>query len=225
MTDGQDERIGVIITDDANRVIEVDDDYVEIVGHSRRDLVGRYALSFTHADDLVRNRPLLDGLSRSGRGFAITKRYVRGDGSLVWVHNHVSRLRRPSGDHHVAVTCRPIDRPVDAGLKRNHDLARQICATLGTMKRELTADIISSPAAEALLWLYRAELEGRSMRVDEIAHTVDVAPSVMVRWARLLGERGLVEAEGDDRLGLGTTVRISGRGERSLDRLFSTLGS
>ncbi|RZM11065.1 MAG: PAS domain S-box protein [Sphingomonas sp.] len=225
MTNVQDDRIGLIITDFHDRVIDVDDAYLKIVGRSRGDLLGRHALSFTHDDDLSRNQPLLDGLTRSGHGFAITKRYVRGDGSLVWVHNHVSRIKRASGDHHVSVTCRPIGSPIDAGVKRNHALVRRFCAVLDAMKAELTADIVSSPAAEALLCLYRSELEGRSMRVDEVARAVGNAPSVMIRWARLLQERDLIEIDGDEPLGSATTVRISGRGERALDRLFSGVGS
>jgi PAS domain S-box-containing protein len=84
--------VGTIITDISQTILHIDDRYSEIVYRERASLIGQQALSFTYADDLPANKPVLDKLSGNGAGFTIVKRYVRSDGNLVWVRNHVTKI-------------------------------------------------------------------------------------------------------------------------------------
>jgi two-component sensor histidine kinase len=51
----------------------------------------------THPDDLPGNLPLFQEAVRTGAAFEIEKRYVRPNGSSVWVHNSVAILKDQAG--------------------------------------------------------------------------------------------------------------------------------
>lgn len=78
---------GHIITALDQTILEIDDGYAEIVGRERCDVIGQQALSFTYDEDVVRNQPMLSRLADTGPAFTITKRYWKGDRSIVWVRN------------------------------------------------------------------------------------------------------------------------------------------
>jgi hypothetical protein len=216
--------VGTIITDISQTILHIDDRYSEIVYRERASLIGQQALSFTYADDLPANKPVLDKLSGNGAGFTIVKRYVRSDGNLVWVRNHVTKITDGLGLPVLCATTQLIERPFGSNLlKRNYEAARRLCGALIAGRQQLTSDVVWAPATEALLWLYRAEIEGKSLNVDELAALTASAPSVMVRWVKLLQERNLVIGETPGQVSGQTCVRISAIGEQKLDSLFAAL--
>src|SRR5262249_31915647 len=79
------------------RFTAVNDRCCEITGYARDELLQRRRQDITHPDDLSRSVPLFERLVASGEPFEIEKRYVRKDGSSVWVHNSVSALRDAAG--------------------------------------------------------------------------------------------------------------------------------
>src|SRR5207248_236029 len=84
---------GIAQTDLTGRFVQVNEQYCQIVGRSAEDLYGLRMQDITHPDDLPRNLdlflPLVQGV---GQPFVIEKRYVRPDGSDVWVSNNVSLI-------------------------------------------------------------------------------------------------------------------------------------
>lgn len=70
----------------------------EIVGYGREELLGKTFQDITHPDDLKDDlaavRRLLAGLADT---YSTEKRYIRKDGSVVWIHLTVSLVREPSG--------------------------------------------------------------------------------------------------------------------------------
>jgi signal transduction histidine kinase len=52
----------------------------------------------THPEDLPGNLALFGKLTAGGPPFEIEKRYIRKDGSVVWVHNSVSAIRNARGE-------------------------------------------------------------------------------------------------------------------------------
>lgn len=87
---------GIAETDLTGRFTTVNDRYCEITGYSRDDLVGRMRLQdMMHPDDLPHG--LLRQVTTQGTAFEIERRYIRKDGSLVWVHNSVSVIRNAAG--------------------------------------------------------------------------------------------------------------------------------
>ncbi len=72
--------------------------FCEIVGYTREELLGFSMLKITHQEDLARNVKLVEQLVREGVPFQIEKRYVRRDGSPVWVSASVSLIRDAEGN-------------------------------------------------------------------------------------------------------------------------------
>jgi PAS domain S-box-containing protein len=76
----------------------VNDRYCELVGRTREELLaGMTKIEVTYPDDRDATRQQLRALSEGEDFFALEKRYLRPDGSIVWVHNGVSALRDASG--------------------------------------------------------------------------------------------------------------------------------
>lgn len=111
-------------TDVNGRFLEVNDRYCEITGRSREELLLLQMQDITHPDDIERNLPLFREGVENGGSFEIEKRYVRPDGSAVWVHNSVTAVREPDGDI-ASTVCVSIDiserRAAEEQLRRNKD--------------------------------------------------------------------------------------------------------
>src|SRR5688572_3243212 len=79
--------------------ISVNQRFCDIVGYSREEIMRMRAADFTHPDDIATS----ERLSRSARdggvsGYNIEKRFIRKDGSVVWVHLTVSVVRSERGE-------------------------------------------------------------------------------------------------------------------------------
>jgi PAS domain S-box-containing protein len=202
--------LGQCIADERQIIVEVSDEFAEIVGLERSELVGRHALSFTLSADLSRNAPMLKSLARSGPAFAITKRYVRGDGRIVWVQNQVSAQRDSAGRRYICATSHLAGNGVRSGLlTRRYEAVRSLCALITTGRAAL------GPL------LYKAEIEGVSLTIDDLADRTDMSTGVILRWMKHLLERELIQIEGDTALTVRTAVRISRICELALDALLT----
>lgn len=90
-------RAGFAQVDLSGRFTLVNDQFCAIVGRSRDELLTRTMQSITHPSDLPRNQAMFEDAVRDGTPYQHEKRYVRPDGSLVWVSNSVSVIRRSDG--------------------------------------------------------------------------------------------------------------------------------
>ena len=71
----------------------------EILGYSVEDLKQKTFLEITPPEDVERSKEFLDRiLSGKIEDYVIEKRYIRGDGSLIWVNKSVSCVRRANGE-------------------------------------------------------------------------------------------------------------------------------
>jgi PAS domain S-box-containing protein len=84
---------GFCETDFTGRFIAANARYCEIVGRAREELLSLRMQDITHPDDLSANLAQFERLAQQGEPFQIEKRYVRPDGSNIWVRNAVSVLR------------------------------------------------------------------------------------------------------------------------------------
>lgn len=89
--------VGVAQTDLTGRFVMVNQRYAEITGRPPEELLGLRMQDITHPDDLPSNAELFGRMVADGTGFVIEKRYVRPDGTAVWVRNSVSRVMSPDG--------------------------------------------------------------------------------------------------------------------------------
>ncbi|HVK13789.1 MAG TPA: ATP-binding protein [Gemmataceae bacterium] len=88
---------GIAETDLTGRFVQVNPRYCEIVGRPAAELYGLRMQDITHPDDLPLNLPRFERAAADGTPFVIEKRYVRPDGSAVWVNNSVSLVRDGQG--------------------------------------------------------------------------------------------------------------------------------
>jgi PAS domain S-box-containing protein len=89
--------VGIAQTDVNGVFLLVNDRFCEIAGHPRSVLLGHPMREFTHPDDLPGNLAAVDTMMATGEPFVIEKRYIRADGSSVWVNNHISLTRDAQG--------------------------------------------------------------------------------------------------------------------------------
>jgi PAS domain S-box-containing protein len=99
---------GMSETDATGRFVRVNDRFCGITGRSREDLLGLRMQDITHPHDLPGNLPLFNQAAQGGGSFEIEKRYVRPDGSPVWVHNSVTTVRDEAGAP-ISTICVTID--------------------------------------------------------------------------------------------------------------------
>jgi PAS domain S-box-containing protein len=90
--------VGLAINDLQGRFLEVNPAYCSITGYTQAELGALDFQTITHSDDLPKTmeqvRALLAGEIPA---FVMEKRYVRKDGSIVWVQNSVSLTRDGEG--------------------------------------------------------------------------------------------------------------------------------
>lgn len=96
----------------------VNEHFCAIAGRSREELLVLRMQDITHPDDLARNIPLFEAAVRDGTPYTHEKRYLRPDGSIVWVNNSVAVIRRANGEPYgvLAVT-------LDVTARRESELA------------------------------------------------------------------------------------------------------
>ncbi|MBS0184134.1 MAG: PAS domain S-box protein [Nitrospira sp.] len=88
---------GIAQTDLTGRFTLVNDRYCDIVGRSREELLNLRMYDITHPEDLSANAEQFRALVQGGPNFVVEKRYLRQDGSIVWVYNDVASVRDSLG--------------------------------------------------------------------------------------------------------------------------------
>ena len=99
--------LGMALTDThTGRFREFNDRFAEIAGWTREELSRLDWMAFTHPEDLQADCDHLARLRTGERdSFRLTKRYIRSDGSIAWVHLTVARvsLTVDQHPHHLAL--------------------------------------------------------------------------------------------------------------------------
>jgi PAS domain S-box-containing protein len=124
---------GFAQVDLGGRFTLVNDRFCEIAGRSREQLLALKMQEITHPNDLPANMPKFERAVREGTPFSHEKRYVRPDGSIVWVNNSVSVIRRPSGEPYgiLAVTIDVTERrSAEAAVHENEARLRALTDNL-----------------------------------------------------------------------------------------------
>ena len=90
--------VGIAHRDATGRFLRVNEKFCAIVGYSREELLQKTIRDITHPDDLAAS---IDAFTALWQGesptFGLEKRYVRKDGSLVWVELFASLQRDAAG--------------------------------------------------------------------------------------------------------------------------------
>ncbi|MEN9937462.1 MAG: hypothetical protein RLZZ387_4041 [Chloroflexota bacterium] len=93
-----------------------------ILGYTREELFSRTFQQITHPDDLDEDTQYVSELlAGHGDSYAMEKRYLRKDGSLIWARLTVSLLRHPDGSPHHFIS---VVEDIDAQKRTEEDNAR-----------------------------------------------------------------------------------------------------
>jgi PAS domain S-box-containing protein len=82
--------VGMVLMDRDCIIADANAAFAAITGRDREALAGACCFDFTHPDDLPANRSALKKLEPGGGAIAFEKRYVRPDGSIIWVRKTLS---------------------------------------------------------------------------------------------------------------------------------------
>ncbi len=174
---------GIALGDLSGTLISVNDHFCRIVGRTRDELVGMRMQDLTFADDLPENQRLLRHLVETGESFEIEKRYVRGDGSLVWVSNAVSAIRDDKGNMSQAVAI-----SIDIGQRRRaQDIERHLASMIASSNDailgiDLDMKITSwNAAAEKLYGYSEEEAVGQTILMLVPDERRDEEPSILTQ--------------------------------------------
>jgi PAS domain S-box-containing protein len=142
--------VGVAHTNLDGRWVMVNQKLCDILGYSHDELISRTFQSVTDPDDLKDDLPLIKALNAGELpSFRREKRYIRKDGSIIWVEISVSLVRDPSGapDYWVVIIQDVQDRKVAEQTRRESEerlsTALQIAA-LGTFDWDLRDNSVRS---------------------------------------------------------------------------------
>jgi PAS domain S-box-containing protein len=145
--------VGVSLSS-ADRWVLVNQKLCEILGYTRDELLQRNFRDVTHPDDLETTLAELTRLiTNQVQTFTTEKRYIRKDGSPVWVSVTASALRLPSGEpqYGIAIVSDITERRrAEDALRRSEELNRRI--------------LDGVPGA-----IVHVSLEGRALQVNAIA--------------------------------------------------------
>jgi PAS domain S-box-containing protein len=89
--------VGMARTDLRGRFAFVNQTFCEMVGYKKSELMGKRIADITHPDDQKETRRLFQSIARKGAPYRIEKRYLRKDGSILWVSVSASPIRDPRG--------------------------------------------------------------------------------------------------------------------------------
>jgi len=90
--------IGMALTDLEGTILQVNDAFCEITGYARDELTPLYSSAITHPDDRETDRQWQkEALDNSGSRIRFDKRYVRKNGTSVWVRENIGVARNAHG--------------------------------------------------------------------------------------------------------------------------------
>ena len=161
--------LGVAITDGEGRFQECNPAFCRIVGYDHDELLSLTFAEIVHPDDRDANLAQLQRLQAGVvPSFEIENRYLRGDGTAVWVHKHVSVVPDAAGrpQHLMAIVTDVTERRL-ADEQRRWEEARNglLLRLLQEQRRSADEGAVMAAAAEGLGRLLGADRVG-FYRVD-----------------------------------------------------------
>ncbi|MGI4847223.1 MAG: PAS domain-containing protein [Janthinobacterium lividum] len=129
---------GIAQVDLHGKFTSVNDHYCEMVGRSRQELMSMRMQDLTHHADLSNNLDLFEITAKGGPPFDIEKRYLRPDGSTIWVSNHVTAVRQSDGQV-VSVLAIAVD---ISARKQTEEQLRELNDTLEERVAERSAALL-----------------------------------------------------------------------------------
>lgn len=94
---------GIVRKDPEGRLVFVNEAFCNMLGYTELDLIGKTVWEFMHPDDEEENRRSYERLIQEGIPFKLERRFLRRDGSMIWVDASVSPIMDARGKPQSAV--------------------------------------------------------------------------------------------------------------------------
>lgn len=107
---------GIAQADNTGKFINVNERYCQMLGYTKEELLQKTFSDITHPDDLPMCEQLVYQCIHNGKDFSVSKRYIRKDGSVIWVTNSVSLITDEDGNKFIAGVT------IDDTQGKNHEL-------------------------------------------------------------------------------------------------------
>jgi PAS domain S-box-containing protein len=88
---------GVTQTDANGHFIMINDYFCDLTGYTREQLLTLDSYAISHPDDREPTQVCFRALADGAPHYVLEKRYLKPDGTVVWVHNNFSAVRDSSG--------------------------------------------------------------------------------------------------------------------------------
>jgi PAS domain S-box-containing protein len=164
-------------------ILHVNKRFCEIVGYYEHELVGKNIRDITYPKDLAEQKKLYKRLVETGENFDIENRYIRKDGTLVWVNNTMSPLRDKAGNiEQVAVVSIDISE-----RKKGQEAERQLASIIASSNDailgiDLAMTVTSWNASAEALYGYKSdEIVGKSVLILVPEDRLVEEPALMAR--------------------------------------------
>jgi PAS domain S-box-containing protein len=145
---------GFALTDVQGNVVDANEALARIVDRTPAEISAANLFELTHPEDRARHRGLLEQLLASQiPGFVIEKRYLRRDGSPVWVRNSVSLVNDDQHKCHLISICEDISqhKRAEQALERQEQMA-----SIGRLTSSIIHEI-NNPLEAVLNLLFLAQ--------------------------------------------------------------------
>jgi PAS domain S-box-containing protein len=162
--------VGIAQVDQQGNFTYVNERFCQIVGRQPEELLHQNKFDITHPDDRDYQIDMFRKMFTTGQWFTLEKRYIRPDGTQVWVHNNVSVIKGVNGrpDSAVAV-CQDINtrRLAEEAVQKSEKQLRMITDALPVLisyvDRNERYQFINK-GYEDLFQMSREQIRGRHIR-------------------------------------------------------------
>jgi PAS domain S-box-containing protein len=166
------------------RFIEVNAAYADIVGYSREELMALRFQDITHPDDLDKHVDQFAALARGRiRSYQLEKRYVRRDGTVIWVSVSVGLAVDPEGK---PAYCAVIAEDITE-RKRAEEALRASEETFRSVLENMSEGLMLFDASGNIIFQNPASL--RTLEVEQPSEGRFTRDELRARW-RAWDERG-----------------------------------
>jgi len=140
--------IGIAITDRNAHYVRANHRFLEMLGYSEEELMGLSGWDVIHPDDRGQSMKLRDELFAGRReNFTWERRYLKKDGSSIWVHNTVALVTGENDEKYAIALIEDItqrrlsDAAVQASAERLHALSRRLVELQEIERREIAREL------------------------------------------------------------------------------------
>jgi len=151
------------LTDLEGRLTFVNDRFCQMLGYTRKELIGKTIQDRTHPDDVEENIRLFDRMIAKSIPYAMEKRYLRKDGSIIWVNVSASPICASDGKPQSGVVV-----ALDITERKKAEAALQESkAFLEARVKERTADLLSANEELQKQIAHRQRLEAEILEISD----------------------------------------------------------